>query len=71
MKFDKIIYIAINEKYRIFSFNNINVIIFIYRNYKNKNKYLIKKNYDYNNYREIYDFYKIVNRKFKYFLIKY
>ena len=61
MKFNKIIYIIINEKYYIFSFNNINVIIFIYRNYKNKNKYLIKKNYENDNYREIYDFYKIIN----------
>ena len=71
MKFNKIIYIVINEKRYILLFNNINVIIFVYRNYKNKNKNLIKKNYKYNNYREIYDFYKIVNQKFKYFLIKY
>ena len=61
MKFNEIIYIAINKKYYIFLFNNINVIIFIYRNYKNKNKYLIKKNHNYNDYREIYDFYKIIN----------
>ena len=70
MKFNKTIYIVINEKCYIFLFNNINVIIFIYH-YKNKNKYLIKKNHNYNDYREICDFYKIVNRKFKYFLIKY
>ena len=60
MKFNEIIYIVVNEKRYIFLFNNINVIIFIYR-YKNKNKYLIKKNHDYDDYREIYDFYKIVN----------
>ena len=61
MKFDKIIYIVINKKRYIFLFNNINVIIFIYRNYKNKIKNLIKKNYNYDNYREICDFYKIIN----------
>ena len=61
MKFDEIIYIAINKKRYIFLFNNINVIIFIYRNYKNKKKNLIKKNYDYNDYHEIYDFCKIIN----------
>ena len=71
MKFNKIIYIIINKKYYIFLFNNINVIIFIYRNYKNKNKYLIKKHHNYDDYRDICDFYKIINRKFKYFLIKY
>ena len=71
MKFNEIIYIIMNEKRYIFLFNNINVIIFAYRNYKNKNKYLIKKNYNYDNYREICDFCKIVNQKFKYFLIKY
>ena len=53
MKFNKIIYIVINEKYYILLFNNVNVIIFVYRNYKNKNKYLIKKNYNYDNYREV------------------
>ena len=37
MKFDEIIYIIINEKYYIFLFNNVNIIIFVYRNYKNKN----------------------------------
>ena len=61
MKFNKIIYIIMNKKCYIFLFNNINIVIFIYRNYKNKNKNLIKKNYDYNDYREIYDFYKIIN----------
>ena len=61
MKFDEIIYIAMNEKRCIFLFNNINVIIFVYRNYKDKDKYLIKKNHDYNDYREICDLCKIVN----------
>ena len=71
MKFDKIIYVIINEKRYIFLFNNINIIIFAHRNNKNKKKYLIKKKKNYNDYREICDFYKIINRKFKYFSIKY
>ena len=69
MKFNEIIYIAMNEKRYIFSFNNINVIILAHR-YKNKNKYLIKKNHNYNDHRETCDLCKIANRKFKHSLIK-
>ena len=36
MKFNEIIYVVMNKKRYIFLFNNINVIIFVYRNYKNK-----------------------------------
>ena len=70
IKFDEIIQIVINEKRRIFLFN-INIIIFIYRINKNKEKNFVKKNFDNNNNREFYPFCKIINKKFKYFLIKY
>ena len=59
-----------NEKRRIFLFNNINIIIFIYHN-KSKNNQSIKKNFNNNNNREICSFYKVVNKKFKHSLIKY
>ena len=47
-----------------------NVIIFVYRN--NKNKQFVKNDFDDFNFinREIYIFYKIVDRKFEHFFVK-
>ena len=71
IKFDLIIYHVINEKYRIFVVKKDDIVIFIYRN--NKNKQFVKNDFDDFNFinREIYVFYKIVNHKFKHFFIKY
>ena len=70
IKFDLIIYDAINEKRRIFIIKKDNVIIFVYRN--NKDKQFVKNDFDDFNFinREIYVFYKVVNYKFKHFFIK-
>ena len=59
-----------NEKRYIFIIKKDNIIMLIYRN--NKNKQFIKSDYDDFNFinRDIYIFYKIVNRKFKHFFIK-
>ena len=60
-----------NEEHYILLFNNINIAILVYRNNKNKDKQSIKKNFDNNNNHETCSFYKIINKKFKYSLIKY
>ena len=70
IKSDLIIYDAINKERRMFIIKKNDVIMFIYRN--DKNKQFVKS--DFNDFsfvnREIYVFYKIVNRKFKHFFIK-
>ena len=70
IKFDLIVHDIINKKRYIFAIKKNDVIIFIYRN--NKNKQFIKSDFDDFDFinREIYAFYKIVDRKFKYFFIK-
>ena len=70
IKFDLIVHEIIIKKRYIFAIKKNDVIIFIYRN--NKNKQFIKSDFDDFDFinREIYAFYKIVDRKFKYFFIK-
>ena len=70
IKFDLIIHDVINEKRYIFIIKKDDIIMLAHRN--NKNKQFIKNNfYDFNFInREIYVFYKIVNRKFKHSFIK-
>ena len=55
----------------MFLFNNINIIILAYYNNKHNNKQFIKKNFNNNNNNKTYSLYKIINKEFKYFLIKY
>ena len=71
IKFDLIIYNVMNKEHRIFAIKKNNVIMFIHRN--NKNKQFVKGDFDDFNRinRETYVFYKVVNRKFKHFFIKY
>ena len=70
IKFDLIIYNVINKERRILANKKNNIIIFVYRN--NKNKQFIKSGFNNLNFinREIYVFYKIVDHKFKYCFIK-
>ena len=70
IKFDLIIYDIINKKRYILVIKKNNIIILAHRN--NKNKQFIKNDFDDFNFinREIYTFYKIVNRKFKHLLVK-
>ena len=70
IKFDLIIYDVINEERYMLAIKKNDIVIFIYRN--NKNKQFIKSDFDGFNFinREIYVFYKTANRKFKHFLIK-
>ena len=71
INFDLIIYNVINEKRRLLLIKKNDIVVFVHCN--NKNKQFIKN--DFNDFdfinREIYVFYKIVNRKFKHFFIKY
>ena len=71
INFDLIIYNVINEEHRLFAIKKNDIIILIYHN--NKNKQFIKSDFDGFDFinREIYISYKIVNRKFKHFFIKY
>ena len=71
IKFDLIIYDVINEKRYMFAIKKDNIIIFVYCN--DKDKQFVKSDFDNFNFinREIYIFYKIADRKFKHFLIKY
>ena len=71
IKFDLIIYDVINEKRYMFAIKKDNIIIFVYCN--DKGKQFVKSDFDNFNFinREIYIFYKIADRKFKHFLIKY
>ena len=73
IKFDLIIYNVINEERRMLAVKKNNVIIFIYRNNNDKNKQFVKGDFDGSDFinREIYIFYKIIDRKFKHFFIKY
>ena len=70
IKFDLIIYDVINEKRRMLAIKKNNVIIFIYRN--DKDKQFVKDDFDDFDFinRETYVFYKTVNRKFKHPSIK-
>ena len=70
IKFDLIIHDIINKERYMLIIKKNNIIMFIYRN--NKNKQFVKSDFDDFNFinREIYAFYKIVNRKFKHFFIK-
>ena len=69
IKFDLIIYNAINEERYILAIKKKKIIIFTHRN--NKNKQFVKSDFDDFNNHETYTFYKVVNHKFKHFLIKY
>ena len=71
IKFDLIIYNVRNEKRHMLAIKKNDIIIFIYRN--DKNKQFVKGDFDDFNFinRETYIFYKAVNRKFKYSFIKY
>ena len=70
IKFDLIIYNVINKKRHMLAVKENNIIIFIYRN--NKNKQFVKSGSDDSDFinHEIYISYKTVNRKFKYPFIK-
>ena len=57
----------VNKKIYIFIFKNSNIIIFALRHDKNKRKQFYK---DIANY-FTYISYKVVNRKYRYFIIKY
>ena len=72
IKFDLIIYNVMNKKRYMFVIKKDNVIMLAHRNNNNKNKQFVKDDFDDFNFinREIYIFYKIVNRKFKHFFIK-
>ena len=65
-----IIHGAINEERRMFIIKKGDVIMLIHRN--NKDKQFVKSDFDDFDFinREIYTFYKIVDRKFKHFSIK-
>ena len=70
IKFDLIIHDVINKERRILAVKKDDVIMFVYRN--DKGKQFVKGDFDDFNFinREIYVFYKIVNRKFKHFFVK-
>ena len=70
IKFDLIIYGVINEERRIFTIKKNNIIMLAHHN--NKNKQFVKNDFDGFNFinREIYVFYKVVDRKFKHSFIK-
>ena len=71
INFDLIIYNVINEERRLLAVKKNNVIIFIYRN--DKNKQFVKDGFDDFNFinREICAFCKIADRKLKHLFIKY
>ena len=71
IKFDLIIHNAMNKERYMFIIKKGDIIMLAHRN--NKNKQFIKNDFDDFDFinREIYVFYKTVNRKFKYPLIKY
>ena len=70
INFDLIIYSVINEKRYLLLIKKNNIVIFAHRN--DKNKQFVKNDFDDFDFinREIYVFYKIVDRKFKYSFIK-
>ena len=73
IKFDLIIYDVINEKRYMFVIKKDNIVIFAHRNNNNKNKQFVKSDFDGFDFinHKIYIFYKIVDRKFNHFFIKY
>ena len=56
-----------NKEIYIFAFKNSNIIILALRHDKNKKKQFYKINLNH----FMYIFYKVVNRKYRYFIIKY
>ena len=72
IKFDLIIYDIINEKRYMLVIKKSDVIMLAHRNGNNKNKQFVKNDFDDFDFinREVYAFYKIVDRKFKHFFIK-
>ena len=70
IKFDLIIHDVINEKRRMFAVKKDDIVIFIYRN--DKNKQFVKSDFDGFNFinHKICVFYKTANRKFKHPFIK-
>ena len=72
IKFDLIIYNVMNEERYMLAAKKDNIVIFVYRNDNNKDKQFVKNDFDDFDFidREIYIFYKIVDRKFKHFFIK-
>ena len=67
IKFNKIILAVVNEERRILSID-FNIVILIYRNNKDKDKFT--KSANDNNNRETYFSYKATNRKYRYFFVK-
>ena len=70
IKFDLIIHDIINKERCMLAIKKSDIVIFVYRN--NKDKQFVKSGFDDSNFinREICAFYKIVDRKFKHLFIK-
>ena len=70
IKFDLIIHDAMNKERRMLVIKKSDIIIFVYRN--NKNKQFVKGGSGGSDFinRETYIFYKAADRKFKHFFIK-
>ena len=70
INFNLIIHNVINEKRRLLLIKKNDIVLFIYHN--DKNTQFVKGDFDDFDFinREIYVFYKIVNRKFKHLFVK-